>query len=64
MYSPTSHVLSNNVQSVKVIEGPMMLKIWNFKWFSKSRDKEPTKDVHGEVNLNAKVMDIKKRDNS
>jgi iron complex outermembrane recepter protein len=50
----TSHVLSNNVQSVKIIEGPYDVE--NFGTLSglvKVQTKEPTKDVHGEVNLNA-----------
>ena len=50
----TSHVLSNNIQSVKVIEGPYDVE--NFGTLSglvKVETKEPTKDVHGEINLNA-----------
>ncbi|MDD2896965.1 MAG: TonB-dependent receptor [Aliarcobacter sp.] len=50
----TSHVLSNNVQSVKIIEGPYDVE--NFGTLSglvKVQTKEPTKDVHGEINLNA-----------
>ena len=54
MDSATSHVLSNNVQNVKVIEGPYDVE--NFGTLSglvKVETKEPTKDVHGEINLNA-----------
>ena len=50
----TSHVLSNNIQSVKVIEGPYDVE--NFGTLSglvKVETKEPTKDLHGEVNLGA-----------
>lgn len=50
----TSHILSNNIQSVKVIEGPYDVE--NFGTLSglvKVETKEPTKDVHGEINLNA-----------
>ena len=50
----TSHVLSNNIQSVKVIEGPYDVE--NFGTLSglvKVETKEPTKDVHGEINLGA-----------
>ena len=50
----TSHVLSNNVQSVKVIEGPYDVE--NFGTLSglvKVETKEPTEEVHGEVNLGA-----------
>ncbi len=54
MDPPTSHVLTNNIESVKVIEGPYDVE--NFGTLSglvKVETKEPTKDVHGEVNLNA-----------
>ena len=50
----TSHVLSNNIQSVKVIEGPYDVE--NFGTLSglvKVETKEPTKEVHGEINLGA-----------
>jgi iron complex outermembrane recepter protein len=50
----TSHVLSNNVQSVKVIEGPYDVE--NFGTLSglvKVETKEPTKEVQGELNLGA-----------
>ncbi|MDD3009213.1 MAG: TonB-dependent receptor [Arcobacter sp.] len=50
----TSHVLTNNIESVKVIEGPYDVE--NFGTLSglvKVETKEPTKDVHGEINLNA-----------
>jgi iron complex outermembrane recepter protein len=57
----TSHVLSNNVQSVKIIEGPYDVE--NFGTLSglvKVQTKEPTKDVHGEINLNAGSYGYKK----
>jgi iron complex outermembrane receptor protein len=50
----TSHVLSNNIQSVKVIEGPYDVE--NFGTLSglvKVETKEPTEEVHGEINLGA-----------
>jgi len=50
----TSHVLTNNIESVKVIEGPYDVE--NFGTLSglvQVKTKEPTKDIHGEVNLNA-----------
>ncbi|MDD2887386.1 MAG: TonB-dependent receptor [Aliarcobacter sp.] len=56
-----SHVLSNNVQNVKVIEGPYDVE--NFGTLSglvKVETKEPTKDVHGEINLNAGSYGYKK----
>lgn len=57
----TSHVLSNNVESVKIIEGPYDVE--NFGTLSglvKVETKEPTKDVHGEINLNAGSYGYKK----
>ena len=57
----TSHVLSNNIQSVKVIEGPYDVE--NFGTLSGLvivETKEPTKDVHGEINLNAGSFGYKK----
>lgn len=57
----TSHVLTNNIQSVKVIEGPYDVE--NFGTLSglvKVETKEPTKDVHGEINLNAGSYGYKK----
>jgi iron complex outermembrane recepter protein len=50
----TSHVLTNNIESVKVIEGPYDVE--NFGTLSglvQVKTKEPTKDVHGEINLGA-----------
>ena len=57
----TSHVLTNNIESVKVIEGPYDIE--NFGTLSglvKVQTKEPTKDVHGEINLNAGNYDYRK----
>jgi iron complex outermembrane recepter protein len=61
MDPPTSHVLANNIESVKVIEGPYDVE--NFGTLSglvQVQTKEPTKDVHGEVNLNAGSFGYKK----
>ena len=61
MDPPTSHVLTNNIEKVKVIEGPYDVE--NFGTLSglvKVETKEPTKDVHGEVNLNAGSYGYKK----
>ena len=61
MDPPTSHVLTNNIESVKVIEGPFDVE--NFGTLSglvKVETKEPTKDVHGEINLNAGSFGYKK----
>ena len=61
MDPPTSHVLTNNIESVKVIEGPYDVE--NFGTLSglvQVKTKEPTKDVHGEINLNAGNFGYKK----
>jgi len=52
MDPPTSHVLTNNIESVDVIEGPYDVE--NFGTLSglvKVKTKEPEKGFHGEVNL-------------
>ena len=57
----TSHVLTNNIESVKVIEGPYDVE--NFGTLSglvQVKTKEPTKDVHGEINLGAGSFGYKK----
>jgi len=53
MDPPTSHVLSNNIESVKVIEGPYDVE--NFGTLSglvQVKTKEPTKDLKGDINFN------------
>lgn len=53
MDPPTSHVLSNNVENVTVIEGPYDVE--NFGTLSgmvKVKTKQPQKELHGEVNMN------------
>jgi len=57
----TSHVLSNNIESVKVIEGPYDVE--NFGTLSGNvivKTKEPTKDVKGEINLGTGSFGYKK----
>ncbi|ADG92566.1 TonB-dependent receptor [Arcobacter nitrofigilis DSM 7299] len=57
----TSHILTNNVESVEVIEGPYDVE--NFGTLSgkvQVHTKEPTKDLHGEVNLNAGSFNYRK----
>ncbi len=57
----TSHVLSNNIESVKVIEGPYDVE--NFGTLSGNvivKTKEPSKDVSGEINLGAGSFGYKK----
>ena len=61
MDPPTSHVLSNNIESVKVIEGPYDVE--NFGTLSGNvtvKTKEPSKDVKGEINLGAGSFGYKK----
>jgi len=61
MDPPTSHVLSNNIESVQVTEGPYDVE--NFGTLSglvKVKTKEPTKELTGEVNLNAGSFGYKK----
>jgi iron complex outermembrane recepter protein len=57
----TSHVLSNNIESVKVIEGPYDVE--NFGTLSGNvivKTKEPSKEVQGEINLGAGSFGYKK----
>jgi len=61
MDPPTSHVLSNNIESVKVTEGPYDVE--NFGTLSglvQVKTKEPSKEFKGEVNLNAGSFGYKK----
>jgi len=61
MDPPTSHVLSNNIESVKVIEGPYDVE--NFGTLSGNvlvKTKEPSKEVQGEINLGAGSFGYKK----
>jgi len=57
----TSHILSNNVESVEVIEGPYDVE--NFGTLSGKvtvKTKDPKKDFEGEINLNAGSFGYKK----
>ena len=57
----TSHILTNNIESVEVTEGPYDVE--NFGTLSGLVDiktKKPTKEVSGEVNLNAGSFNQKK----
>lgn len=61
MDPPTSHILSNNIESVEVLEGPYDVE--NFGTLSgsvKVKTKKPTKDLKGEVNLNVGSFGYKK----
>lgn len=57
----TSHILTNNIESVEVTEGPFDVE--NFGTLSGLVDiktKKPSKELSGEVNLNAGSFDYKK----
>ncbi len=61
MDPPTSHVLSNNIQSIKVSEGPFDVE--NFGSLSALVDIQtlkPTKDLKGELNFNVGSFDYRK----
>ncbi|MGB3751328.1 MAG: TonB-dependent receptor [Arcobacteraceae bacterium] len=61
MDPPTSHVLTNNIKEIKVIEGPYDVE--NFGTLSglvQVKTKEPAKEFTGEVNLNAGSFGYKK----
>lgn len=61
MDPPTSHILANQIDEVEVIEGPYDVE--NFGTLSggvKIKTKQPTKELHGEVNLGYGSWDYKK----
>lgn len=61
MDPPTSHVLTNNIDAVEVIEGPYDVE--NFGTLSgavKITTKKPSKELSGEVNLNVGSWGYKK----
>jgi len=61
MDPPTSHILTNNIESVEVKEGPYDVK--NFGTLSglvEVKTKKPSKELSGEVNLNAGSFHYKK----
>ncbi|WP_331774028.1 TonB-dependent receptor [Sulfurospirillum sp. 1612] len=61
MDPPTSHVLTNNIEKVEVIEGPY--DVTNFGTLSgvvKVTTSKPTKETHGDVNLNVGSWGYKK----
>ncbi len=56
-----SHILTNNIDSIEIVEGPYDVE--NFGTLSgevKIKTKKPTEDLHGEVNLNAGSFGYKK----
>lgn len=53
MDPPTSHILTNNIESIDIIEGPYDVE--NFGTLSgavKVKTKKPEEDLHGEVSIN------------
>lgn len=53
MDPPTSHVLTNNIESIEIIEGPYDVE--NFGTLSgavKIKTKKPEEDLHGEISVN------------
>ncbi len=61
MDPPTSHIVTNNIQSVKIIEGPYDVE--NFGTLSglvKVETKEPKDGFNAEINLNAGSFSYKK----
>ncbi len=53
MDPPTSHILTNNIESIDIIEGPYDVE--NFGTLSgavKVKTKKPEEDLHGEVSVN------------
>ncbi len=53
MDPPTSHILTNNIESIEIIEGPYDVE--NFGTLSgavKIKTKKPEEDLHGEVSVN------------
>ncbi|PWE20317.1 TonB-dependent receptor [Aliarcobacter skirrowii] len=61
MDPPTSHIVTNNIKSVKIIEGPYDVE--NFGTLSglvKVETKDPKEGFHSELNLNAGSFNYKK----
>ncbi|MBL3519994.1 TonB-dependent receptor [Arcobacter lanthieri] len=61
MDPPTSHILTNNIKSVKIIEGPYDVE--NFGTLSglvQVDTVEPEEEINGEINLNAGSFGYKK----
>jgi len=61
MDPPTSHILTNNIESIDIVEGPYDVE--NFGTLSASvkiKTKKPEKDFHGEISANAGRWNYKK----
>ena len=61
MDPPTSHIITNNIKDVEVIEGPYDVE--DFGTLSgavKIKTKQPSKNLHGDINLNVGSWGYKK----
>jgi len=61
MDPPTSHILTNNIESIDIVEGPYDVE--NFGTLSASvkiKTKKPEQDLHGEISANAGRWNYKK----
>jgi iron complex outermembrane receptor protein len=54
MDPPTSHMLANNIEGIEIIEGPYDVESFGtLSGAVKVTTRQPSKELHGEVNLNA-----------
>lgn len=61
MDPPTSHVVTNNIESIEIIEGPYDVEHFGtLSGMVKVTTKKPEAGVHGNINLNAGSFDYKK----
>jgi iron complex outermembrane receptor protein len=61
MDPPTSHVLTNNIESIEIIEGPYDVEHFGtLSGMVKVNTKKPKEGIHGNINLNAGSYDYKK----
>jgi len=61
MDPPTSHIITNNIKDVEVIEGPYDVEDFGtLSGVVKVTTNQPTKNLHGDVNLNAGSWGYKK----
>ena len=61
MDPPTSHVVTNNIESIEIVEGPYDVEHFGtLSGMVKVNTKKPEAGVHGNINLNAGSFDYKK----
>jgi iron complex outermembrane receptor protein len=61
MDPPTSHVITNNIDSIEIIEGPYDVEHFGtLSGLVNITTKKPEKGIHGTINLNAGSFDYKK----